>query len=297
MKRWHTTHRILGGKYNVIVVYPARDINSARVLECQAIVWHWPEWDRAQTHNIVYGIWMFYIYMNVGIPFSPFPLYYECLIVIWCARCSFAWYCCCYFWCWWCYCCCSKQSHCWMFGSIAMVSLHRCDAIYAVFYSMGFYKRSFVRWLVRSFIRSLVGSGLRARETKGNKQNKVYDDRVSVWNTPHTQCIFYIRFLLRVRYSNAFECFAIVVVYLLYLLALSSTLYCVLCYAMLCYARAVLSCAVLCALRCVLFGSYAIIVVRILYDPTVHSFYVFYYYAAEDGFLLWNRGECFSEQY
>lgn len=30
VKRWHTTHRILGGKYNVIVVYPARDINSAR---------------------------------------------------------------------------------------------------------------------------------------------------------------------------------------------------------------------------------------------------------------------------
>lgn len=61
---------------------------------------------------------------------------------------------------------------CWMFGSIAMVSLHRCDAIYAVFYSMGFYKRSFSisfalshsrLFKIRSFVRASRAS--HARET------------------------------------------------------------------------------------------------------------------------------------
>lgn len=71
VKRWHTTHRILGGKYNVIVVYPARDINSAR--HCIASARKRDIARQSTEHTTQYtahttlftGIWMFYIYMKM----------------------------------------------------------------------------------------------------------------------------------------------------------------------------------------------------------------------------------------
>ena len=97
VKRWHTTHRILGGKYNVIVVYPARDINSARQMGMRRLERESHRHDthrehqirtrtrtkrmcerdartRTNTQHCLRHMDVLYLYENAGISFSPLSL-------------------------------------------------------------------------------------------------------------------------------------------------------------------------------------------------------------------------------